>query len=176
MSLILRSDDFDWRLEPQEYIDNHEKFVKADLIETAVVQFANNGRFKVPPQELVEYMKTEPHWDIQLHGWSHDAYGEWEFDYIMRDISAAVHWFEITFERSPKIWFPPWNMISTNVERVADILGMEVNNESCDITKFIREAKAGTFNYNSVYFHLWNRTEKEQIDEMIEWVKVYENR
>lgn len=169
--MLIRHDDFDFRMTTQEYVDNHEKFINAGLTETAVVQLARNGRFSNFPTDLIEYMKTAPNWDIQLHGWGHDMYSEWEYDYILRDISAAVYWVEKLFERKPTIWFPPWNQMSLNMERVAKVLGLTINNESNDIAKFIRETKTGDFKGSSVYFHLWNRGEAELIDEMVELLK-----
>ena len=119
-------------------------------------------------------MNEAPNWDIQLHGWGHDFYSEWEFDYILRDISAAIYWSEKLFNKKPTIWFPPWNQISANMERVADMLNLKIDNEANDVAKFIRNMKSGGFDGHSVYYHLWNRVEAEQIDEMIKYAIEYE--
>ncbi|MCK9370345.1 polysaccharide deacetylase family protein [Candidatus Dojkabacteria bacterium] len=169
--IIIRQDDFDFRLEPKAYIDNHEKFIKAGLIETAVVQYTHDGNQPKYPMDLINYMRTSPNWDIQLHGWSHDDYSKlprWIIrEHLVRSRDMSVRLFGV----EPTIWFPPWNCNSDDMKEVADSFGMTIDNESYDISKFIREVKAGTFEGHSVYFHLWNRDEAAKIDEMIECAK-----
>ena len=173
--IIIRSDDFDFRMSADEYLDNHRKFVDAGLVETAVIQFCQNSKMSNIPFDLAEKMIKDPTWDLQLHGWSHDSYGTMDFNSIIRDISAAIFWFKKVFKKKPTIWFPPRNENSTDMQKVASILGLKIDNESWDIGKFIRSVKDGTYDGHSVYYHLWNHDESPQIDEMINCIKEYAN-
>lgn len=173
MKLIIRQDDFDFRLTPEVYITNHEKFIEAGATETAVIQYTHDGREAIYSPKLIEYMKTAPNWDIQLHGWCHDDYSKlpkWRmYDDIQKARLKAVE----LFGKEPTIWFPPWNVYSDDMKEIADLQSLTIDNESNDISKFIREMKAGSFKGHSVYFHLWSHSEAKQIDEMIQYAKIY---
>lgn len=169
--IILRHDDFDFRMNPEDYVANHEKFIKAGLTETAVVQYTHDGNCPQYHPDLITYMNTAPNWDIQLHGWSHDDYSKlpkWIIrEHLVKSIDISIRLFNI----EPKVWYTPWNCYSQDMVDVASSLGMIISNESYDIAKFIREVKAGTYTGSTVYFHLWNRDEREKIDEMLDCAK-----
>lgn len=175
MNIISRHDDFDFRMEPQEYIAIHEQFIKADLVETAVLQFAQFGNVADIPEELIKYMTTTPNWDFQLHGWEHSHYNEMHYSFILRDMAAAIHFCEKHFKKTPTIWFPPWNCLSIEMEKVAERLNLKIDNESYDIQKFIREVRGGTYSGHSFYFHGWKKKERDALPEAIELVKWLKN-
>jgi peptidoglycan/xylan/chitin deacetylase (PgdA/CDA1 family) len=174
--ITIRQDDFDFRLEPKQYIDNHEKFIRAGLTETAVVQYTHDGREPNYHPELIKYMNEAPNWDIQLHGWEHAEYDKMSPDDILSHLQKSVDKAQELFGKKPTIWFTPWNRRNEIMEDVARSFGITISNESNDISKFIREMKDGTFNGTTLYYHLWNRDEAVQIDEMIEYAKKYESR
>lgn len=169
--MIIRHDDFDFRMNPEEYIENHEKFIKADVVETAVIQIAKDGKLNRVDPLLVNYMNTVTHWDLQLHGWEHAEYDKMTYDEIIKDLGASIAWMRRMFNKGPTVWYPPWNKRTDVMEKAAEFFGLEIDNESCDISRFIREKEAGIFKGNSVYFHLWSKSEAEQIDRMIELCK-----
>lgn len=175
--IIIRSDDFDFRMEAEKYIAIHEEFIKAGLIETANTQFTQWGRLQVIPQELIDYINShQDSYDIQIHGWGHFRYDEEEYDFIVRDLSACIYWCQKLFNVTPTVFYPPWNCMSNNMERAAEKVGLRIDNESNDIAKFIREAKVeiardGIWRGHSVYFHGWKQDEMEQFPEMLKLVK-----
>lgn len=171
MRVILRQDDLDFRLDPQDYIDNHEKFIKADLIETAVVQYTHDGNIPNYPEKLIKYMNEAPNWDIQLHGWSHDDYAKLPKWIVREHLLKAKEMSMKLFNKYPTVFYPPWNSVTDETREVVESIGMTVDNESYDISRFIREVKAKEYKGHSVYFHLWNHTEKDQIDSMLECAK-----
>jgi peptidoglycan/xylan/chitin deacetylase (PgdA/CDA1 family) len=162
-------------MSPEDYIANHEKFIKAGLIETAVVQYTHDGREGSYPPKLINYMKTAPNWDIQLHCWSHDGYTTLPKWRIYDDLQKAKQKSVELFDKEPTIWFPPWNEYSEHMQEIADLHSLSISHESNDIAKFIREMKSGTFAGTSVYFHLWNHNESIHIDEMLECAIKYEH-
>jgi len=174
--LVIRSDDFDFRMDPEDYIANHEKFIKAGLTETAVVQYTHDGREGTYDPKLINYMRNAPNWDIQLHGWAHDDYAILPNWRIYDDLQKAKLKSVELFGKEPTIWFPPWNGYSEHMQEMADLMSLKIDHESNDISKFIREAKAGTFIGHSVYFHLWNHDEASKVDEMLKYAKEYEYR
>jgi len=174
--LIIRSDDWDFRMPPEFYIDVHEKFIKAGLIETACLQFTQHDKLVNFKPELINYMNTAPNWDFQLHCWCHDKYSEYvDFNYIVRNLAAAIFFCQKLFNHTPTIWYPPWNETTPDMEKAAEIVGLKIDNESNDIQKFIREVKAGTFKGHSVYFHSWKWQEMESFEEMIKLIKEIES-
>lgn len=174
--LIIRHDDFDFRLDPEEYIALHRRFIEYDLVETAVIQFAQFGRMASPSPELINYMNYAKNWDLQLHGWEHAKYDEMDYSSIYRDTAAALYRFQEMFNTKPSVWYPPWNCYSEEMQQVADELGLKIDNESYDIAQFIREMQAGTFEGHSLYFHLWEKNKEYLIDSMLYWARIYEDR
>lgn len=170
-SFIIRHDDFDFRLPMSEYVRIHEEFIKADLVETAVLQFAQFNHVANFDPELCKYMQTASHWDLQLHGWQHSMYSEMHYDFIVRDMAAAMHYARKLFNIVPTIWFPPWNCYSDEMEKAAQTLGLKINNESHSIFEFVRDVPIGTFTGESFYFHGWNQQEMTHFDEMIRLAK-----
>lgn len=168
--LIVRHDDFDFRLEPEDYIDNHERFIEAGVDETAVVQYTHDGRVPNYNPFLINYMNTAPNWDIQLHGWEHAEYDKLSPLEVRKHLEKSIEMSEKLFGVKPKVWYPPWNRRTEIMGDIARSFGIKIDNESNDISKFIREKEAGIFNGHSVYFHLWNRHEAEKIDRMLELI------
>jgi peptidoglycan/xylan/chitin deacetylase (PgdA/CDA1 family) len=173
--IIIRHDDFDFRMNYTHYVNIHEEFIKADLIETAVIQYTLHMNVNEYDQTLIKYMKETPNWDLQLHGWSHVEYDGMDFNYIVRDLSACMYQSYRLFGKVPTVWYPPWNRISIAMERAASFVGLKVDNESYDIQRFIREASAGTYRGHSVYFHGWKGDEMMAFPEMIKLVKEVNN-
>jgi peptidoglycan/xylan/chitin deacetylase (PgdA/CDA1 family) len=168
--IIIRSDDFDFRLDTKDYIAVHEEFLKRDLIETVNLQFAQFDRLGNFRPELIEYMKNTPNYDFQIHGWQHDKYSEMELAHVVRDLAAAKYFCWGMFGKLPTIWYPPWNCYSENMKTAADSLGMTIDNESYDIAKFIREVKSGEYTGHSFYFHAWQKPERELLTEALDLV------
>jgi peptidoglycan/xylan/chitin deacetylase (PgdA/CDA1 family) len=169
----IRHDDWDFRMSLNDYRQIHELFIEADLVETAVIQWTQHGNPSWKP-DLIDYLKTAPNWDVQLHGWTHDPYKDKSYGEIMRDLVACVHMFEHLLERRPTIWFPPWNGNSPDMVKAAEFFGITISNESNDIAKFVREYDMGLYQWGSIYFHGWNRPERELIPEMIKRVSAIE--
>jgi len=168
---LIRHDDMDFRLDLTQYQAIHEEFIKAGLVETAVLQFTHDNRLVNIPQEIVDYMNSSPNWDFAIHGWDHAHYDEFLSDIIVRDIAAAMHFCEELFHKRPTIWSTPWNCRSGGMEQAAKVLGITIDNESYDIARFIREVKTGTYEGHSVYFHGWKNDEMLQFPEMLELAK-----
>ena len=168
--IIVRHDDFDFRLQAEEYINIHQKFVERELIETAVVQLTHEGNEKVYQPELITYMNKSPYWNIQFHGWKHWDYGKMPREEIEEDLGKSMDKLVELFEVYPTVWFPPWNSIGQDMLELANSYGLAIDNESYDIAKFIREVKAGTYQGHSFYFHGWKADEVAQLDEALDLV------
>lgn len=173
--LIIRHDDFDWRMPAEFYIAVHDYFIANDLVETAVIQISQHGRLPdfEKKRDLIDYMNTAPNWDIQLHGWSHDHYHEMAYDDIVRDISAALFHFQRLFNRLPRVWYPPYNKRTEEMERAAATLGLVIDNEEISIKQFVDGVGwvKGRFTGHSCHFHGWNQAEMEYFEKMIELAK-----
>lgn len=171
--IIIRHDDLDGRLSTEQYMQIHEDFKKRNLIEYGMFQPTQWGRLGNFSTELFDYYKKEAEagtFVVALHGWAHDKYSEMEYDFIVRDLMAAKYWCLKNMGIEPKLWGTPWNCYSQNMERAAELVGLEITNESYDIAKFIREVKDGSYSGNSLYFHGWSANEMNQFLEMLDLV------
>jgi peptidoglycan/xylan/chitin deacetylase (PgdA/CDA1 family) len=153
------------------YIHIHEEFIKAGLVETAVLQFTTWGNLQNFRPELIEYINSSPNWDFQIHGWQHEEYDKMKYDNIVKELSACIYWTQRLFKKTPTIWFPPWNRRNEVMEKAASFMNLTIDNESYDIAKFVREVQAGIYKGHSLYFHGWKADEMVLFYEMIECVK-----
>ena len=173
--LIIRHDDFDFRMGTEFYIAIHEHFIVNDLTETAVIQISTHGR--VPEfdkkKELINYMNNSPNWNLQIHGWSHDHYHEMPYTEIVRDMSAAFFYFQKLFNKLPTMWYSPYNGHSEEMENAAKFLGLTIDNEDIGIRRFVDKIdwKDEKFQGHSLYFHGWKWQEMEYFEEMIKLAK-----
>jgi len=179
--LIIRSDDFDFRMETEYYVAVHEHFIANDLIETAVVQIAKltNGHATLvdfeAKKDLIEYMNTAPNWDIQIHCLAHNSYHEMNYDDIVRDMSAALFHFQRLFNKLPTVWYTPRNGRSDDMEQAARVLNLTISNEDMPIRRFVDKRdidwENGKFKGHSLYFHSWKHQEMEYFEKMIKLAK-----
>lgn len=175
--IIIRHDDLDGRLSTQQYIEIHEEFKKYGLIEHGMFQPSQYGRLGNFSQELFDYYKKEAEagtFVVALHGWSHDRYSEIEHDFIVRDLMASKYWCLKNLGIEPKIWGTPWNCFSLNMERAAQLVGIEITNESNDVWRFIREAEVGKFSGKTMYWHGWKKDEVDLFPRMLELLRKIE--
>lgn len=172
--LIIRHDDYDFRLSTEQYMAIHEEFERNGLKETVAIQPTQWGRLANPSEEIINYLNEHFNlgcMELALHGWGHFYYDEMEYDFIVRDLLAAKKWCLQRFNREPVVWYTPWNCMSNNMERAAQEVGMTISNESNDIWRFIREAEVGKFSGETMYFHGWKADEMALFPRMLELAK-----
>lgn len=171
-SIIIRHDDYDFRLSTEDYIKIHEEFKKRGLVETANMQFTQWGHLSNVPDDLVRYInENKDSYSIQIHGWGHFHYDEMEYDFIVRDLAACQFYINKYFGVQATTWYTPWNVMSNSLERAANFVGLKVSNESNDIWRFIREAEVDKFSGETLYFHGWKADEMQLFPQMLDLVK-----
>ncbi len=168
--IVVRQDDMDFRLEPHQYMAIHEEFIKRNLVETAVLQFAQFERVGNFRPEIVKYLNEAPNWDLQLHGWQHANYSEYDYHQIVKELCAAFYLFQKLFNRLPTVWYPPWNCYSPVMQDAANYMGIKIDNESCGVSEFVRKMKAGMFLGHSFYFHGYKASEMALLPEALDLV------
>lgn len=168
---VIRHDDFDFRLSADEYVAIHEEFIKAGLVETAVLQFTQYGNISNYDPLLIKYMNESPNWDFAIHGWAHTEYDGMDYNYIVRDLAACKHMTQELFGKTPLVWYPPWNRLSNTMERAAQYMDLTISNESYDIARFIREVESQDYKGRTFYFHGWKSDEVIQLPRAIELAK-----
>ncbi len=176
--MVVRHDDMDFRLETQQYIDIHEKFIQNGLTETAVVQLTTFGRifnFGVKA-DLLEYMRTAPNWDIQFHCWEHKSYAKMDYDEIVKEVSASLYWMGAFFKKLPTVWYPAYNEVSSDMERAAKLFNLRIDNVDVGIKEFVESSAKSKPTYHAVHFHGWATHEMKYFDQMLALVKEYESR
>lgn len=175
--ILIRHDDLDGRLSTAQYIEIHEEFKKYGLIEHGMFQPTQYYRLGNFSQELFDYYKKEVEagtFVVALHGFSHEHYNEYEYDFIVRDLMAAKYWCLKNLGIEPKIWGTPWNCMSNSMERAAQLVEMTITNESNDVERFIREAEVGKFSGKTMYWHGWRQSEVDLFPQMLELLRKIE--
>lgn len=170
-TLVIRHDDFDFRMALDHYILTHQMFLDRGLVETVNLQFSQFGRLVEIRPEVVKYLLKTPNYDIQLHCWEHIMYANMPSMVIYRDLAASCWKFMELFHKKPTIWYPPWNVKSIEMEQIADGFGMTVDAESYDLKKFLREIEANDFRGHSVYFHAYQQDEMIVLPKVLDRIK-----
>ena len=176
--LIIRHDDFDFRMGTEKYIDIHEKFIEKGLIETAVIQLTQYGRVQdfERKKELIDYINSTPNWDIQFHCWEHKPYLEMDPNEIIKEVAASLYFINKLFGKTPTVWYPPHNVASPRMEMIAKEFGLKVNTGHLGIEEFVKGGGKINETIENIHFHGWANHEMLFFDRMLDMILEYENR
>jgi peptidoglycan/xylan/chitin deacetylase (PgdA/CDA1 family) len=147
--LIWRDDDIHWSTDLAQFIRVHELFNKYDAVHTIAVIAKDIDK----NQELVEYIKSQPNIDIQLHCWEHISFTH-NLDILKEDLKQGIKKLEDVFGKKPTILYPPWNNTNDKVERIANLLGLKVSNIKVGISFYLKAV--GKVDEETVNFHNWS--------------------
>ena len=172
--MIFRHDDFS-RVIPLATVKwVHEEFLKRDLIETACIQVCYGG---IPGlhNNVIEYLRSMPDYDIQLHCWDHNQYHTWDAERIIQDLSAAMSYIKETFGNYPTAFYPPWNADSESVTEASAFLGLDLRNKGTYIKHYIN-APSAYMDTTVIYFHSWSKDNLEVLPALLNLFVTQENK
>lgn len=108
----------------------HSLFIKYNKIHTVTLEMSGLWDNKV----IWYWLMTTPNLDIGLHGWEHKDYSQLDYSEIYFDLKSSLNYWNFNIARGKyepktiKVFYPPWNKTSENLERVCRDLGLEVDN------------------------------------------------
>ena len=180
MNFMYRNDDFAFNV-PIDYLTEvHNWFIKAKVNHTIAMQGITENR------TLIDYIKSTPYWDIQIHCWQHDPYRDMDKVNIYTNLKTMVDFGEKELGQRPTTIFPPWGRTGSGplLVEAADKLGLKVDPDCAYIEfylgaiangeEYFKTAVAET-NHNipysewrRVYFHLNNAKEMALVPALID--------
>lgn len=168
---IVRSDDFDPRITLEDLKPIHEMFMKHGIVFTIAVNNAMNG-IREFRKEVIDYVNNTSGWDIQLHGWHHDAYWYMRYPEAYCNLVSNIHDTKRDFPKAdPKVFYPPWNEGSDTVKQVCEKLGLVMHTTGIHMRYWLTWNRRE--NNNVMFFHWWDKSDIELLDELLEEVKKY---
>jgi len=167
---IVRSDDLDPRITLEDLKPIHEKFLRANIPFTIAVNNAMNELREFRP-EVIDYVNNTSGWDIQLHGWHHDAYFPMRWPDVYVNLVANIHDTKRDFKNAdPKVFYPPWNEGSETVEKVCKKLGLRMDTSGIHMRYWFKWKRRDS---NVLFFHWWDKSDIEILDDVLKEVKNY---
>lgn len=144
--LIWRNDDLDFNTTAAQLQPIHALFQKYGVTHTVAV--ICKGLHKNP--ELIQYLKSTPGYDIQIHCWEHVDITEMGTSDIWYAIDSCLRVFkQCGFER-PTTIYPAWNKSTPILEKCANKFGLEVSNKKMSLSGYLKGQSEGVVN-----FHYW---------------------
>lgn len=142
---IFRDDDIDVETKLDRFIKIHEIFNKYEITHTIAV--ITNNIEKRP--DLINYIKSQNNIDIQLHCGRHIDH---TIDLVDSEnsLKQGITDIERIFNKTPTIFYPPWNRSNSKVEELCENLGLTVSNNKVSLSQFCN----GIFK-PVVNFHFW---------------------
>lgn len=157
--MFYRDDDINVYTSVDELKRIHEPFVKHNKIHTVACEMKDLWYNK----GLFWFLLTDPHINVELHGWQHEKYATWhDKDQLFLELNQAQLYWEDNAMRMLAIdklsdlkrittFFPPWNKVSLNLRTVIDRMRLKLSYEDKDCHWM---------------FHYWSTTPKE-VEEQI---------
>jgi peptidoglycan/xylan/chitin deacetylase (PgdA/CDA1 family) len=166
-NFIVRTDDFDPRLSLEDIKPVHEKFLRAGIPFTIAVNNAMGG-LREFNQEVIDYVNSTSGWDIQLHGWHHDAYWFMRYPEIYANLVTNIHDTKRDFPKAnPTVFYPPWNESSETVKEACQKLGLQVDASGVHMRYWLTWKRRDS---NVLFFHWWDKSDVDLLDEVLKEV------
>jgi len=171
--IIIRNDDFDPRVVLDTIKKFHEFFIERDMTETLSIQIVRNYTIGFS-EEIVDYIKNTPNYDLALHGWEHVRYDDVLCKNIVKDLAASLYFFKRIFDVTPEYFYSPWNIQNVEVLKACQILGLKVRENPVDIKAYINRPEVRE-KADSVYFHMWEKDHDILVPKLLDIIKEEQN-
>jgi len=171
--IIVRNDDFDPRWSLDIVKKFHEFFMERNMVETLSIQMARGYTIGFK-EDVVNYIKNTPNYDLALHGWEHERYENVLCKDIVRDLAASLYFFKRIFDVTPEYFYSPWNIQNVEVLKACQILGLKVRENPVDIKAYINRPEVRE-KADSVYFHMWEKDHDILVPKLLDIIKEEQN-
>lgn len=136
----------------QEFVWWDSHFVELKV--KHVVSCICSGIDKQP--ELVKYIKSHPHMEVQIHGWKHKPYFDLSYDECYNDFRKCIEKIKQRFGRIPTIWYPTWNKTGVNSNKAAADLKLEVREKHLTLPEYLGIPDGEVSYIREINFHYWH--------------------
>lgn len=151
--IIFRDDDISFATDMVKFIRVQDIFDKYGILHTIALVTKDIG--KAP--ELIKFINTH-NIDVQIHCYEHIDYSleinEWLIEPQLKESIEIVKRF---FNKTPTVFYPPWNKSCKKLKEVCTDLGLIVSFEKISLPAYIRAG--GGISQNVINFHYWAEQE-----------------
>jgi peptidoglycan/xylan/chitin deacetylase (PgdA/CDA1 family) len=169
--MVYRHDDWPQGMDVPTMQTIHDEFVRRQKKQTLVVDCS----YLDHQAEVIDFMKSQPLVDFQLHCLKHSNYGLMKDREIEENLGEAIKKFERYLGMRPTIWYPPWNgwvdgRGFAEVPRLRDIawkFGLHLDAKSIDIGHYVLHPERYK-HIKTVYFHGWMLKERELLPRLLD--------
>lgn len=133
----------------------------------------------IPWQNMVQFIRTETKYsrmEPQIHGLRHMDYSKCSEDVIREHIDYCVEFLTFKFHKIPTIWYPPWGLSNSTLEKIAEEFYLEIRipDPEWDIEKVYKNLKEKKIELKDLYgkeitVKWWKRD--ESLREALTYVK-----
>lgn len=100
-------------------------------------------------QILCEYIKSNPHIDVQLHCWEHLHYPQ-HLDVFGSHLEKGINKIGMLFGKKPTVFYPPYNDVCQEMHTICKEYGLKLSHKKMSLDGYLRGYNADTIN-----FHFW---------------------
>lgn len=159
--ITFRNDDISCFTELPQFICVHDIFEEYTVKHRIAIIAENLHKRK----DLLEYIKSHPLIDPQLHCFQHLHYKELTEDELRQQFSSSVKMFKKVGLKEPTVFHPPWNESNDLVKQVAAEFGLTVESEKITLASYIR--CEGQVNESVINFHYWHEPEAMLVEQAL---------
>ena len=113
--IIFRDDDINFLTDLDQFkrVDSLFKLYKVDHTIAVIAKDIDKN------QDLVKYIKENPHIKVQLHAWQHVDFTKMDESKLTEHFTMGINKLTEVFGIKPTTWYPPWNRTNSFVNSVA---------------------------------------------------------
>jgi len=168
----VRNDDFDGRMRLPVVKDTHEKILKHGLTEIIGVN-CQKVKSVVMDSEVCEYVRGQEGYEFAVHGFEHSDLTKLSYIELVKDFAASAYFIYKWFGSFPKYYCGPWNMINDEIRRACETVGIEPLGLAVDIKAYVKDYPKFV-EYDSVFFHMWDKDVLPMLDNLFKRIKEYD--
>ncbi len=146
--ITLRDDDIDVHTKLSNLKKIHELFKKYNTVH-AIAVICDKIEKNI---EVVNYIKSEPLFEIWAHGWNHVDYRQLDEGSIINHIVKCKLKLLEVFGVVPTHFAPPWNWTSPTLEKVCEKYGMKVSHEKISLLQYLKSSTTDAL----INIHHWS--------------------
>lgn len=144
-TITWRDDDLSVTTKLADFKKIHSLFIKYKVPHTVTLICKDFDKNK----SLVKYLKDSKI-DVQIHAWDHFDYPK-NIEQVKKDLPKCVAMVSNVFSKRPTTLYPPWNLSSPELEKVAKENGLTVSNKKISLSQYLRGVEGEVIN-----FHGWS--------------------
>ena len=148
--MIFRDDDIQKGTAIERFILVDSLFIKHKVIHTIAVICEGIEQHT----ELVKYINSHSHIDVQLHCFNHIDFSKASEQELHEQFSKGRSSIQNTFGVTPHTFYPPWNRANEKCIAIAAEYGLTVSTRKISFETYI--IRNGVSEDKTINFHYWH--------------------